>query len=171
MCLPDVENPTFPIPTFCLISHPSVYRFQKKNTQFWPNWALFTIICPKFTQFMNLGSFVSDEPPPQRYTKFREKVPQKSGTYIRTPCQCENPRHQIAQIEFRNAKFLYARGRCPLQPPPEGCVPWTPARGPPGTSVVSQQLAPPPFQRLDPPLKKARWIYGKKRKTGRKISI
>ena len=30
---------------------------------------------------LNLGSFVSDENPPDRYTKFREKVPQKAGTY------------------------------------------------------------------------------------------
>ena len=26
---------------------------------------------------------------PDRYTKIREKAPQKAGTYIRTPCQCE----------------------------------------------------------------------------------
>ena len=26
---------------FCQISHPSVYHFQKKSTQFWPNWVFF----------------------------------------------------------------------------------------------------------------------------------
>ena len=52
MCLPDLENLTISIPIFCQISHPSVYHFQKKSTQFGSNWVLFTIICPKFTQFM-----------------------------------------------------------------------------------------------------------------------
>ena len=37
---------------FYLISHPSVYHFGKKSTQFWPNWVLFTIMCPKYTQFI-----------------------------------------------------------------------------------------------------------------------
>ena len=36
---------------FCSISNPSVYHFQMKSTKFWPNWVLFTIICPKYTQF------------------------------------------------------------------------------------------------------------------------
>ena len=41
----------------------------------------------------------------------------------------------------------------PLQPPPRGYAPWTPARGQsPETPIVGQLLAPPPFQRLDPPL-------------------
>ena len=91
MCLPHLENLTFSIPIFCPISHPSVYHFQKKSTQFWPNWMLFTIICPKYT-LCNLGSFVSDEKPPSdRYTNFREKAPQKAGTYTYTKTMCENP--------------------------------------------------------------------------------
>ena len=62
--------------------------------------------------------------------------------------------HQIARIEFRNSKFPYARGIWPLQPPPGGSTPWTPARGPAHWNprhwlTIS---APPPFQRLDPPL-------------------
>ena len=48
----DLENLTFSIPIFCLIYHPSVYHFRKKSTQFCPNWMLFTIICPKYTQSM-----------------------------------------------------------------------------------------------------------------------
>ena len=52
MCLTDLENLTISIPIFCQISHPSVYHFRKKNTQFGSNWVLFTIICPKYTQFM-----------------------------------------------------------------------------------------------------------------------
>ena len=51
MCLLDHENLTFSIPILCPISHPSVYHFRKKSTQFWPNWVLFTIICPTYTQF------------------------------------------------------------------------------------------------------------------------
>ena len=34
--------------------------------------------------------------------------------------------HQIARIEFRNAKFPYARGLCPLVTPARGPAPWTP---------------------------------------------
>ena len=42
--------------------------------------------------------------------------------------------HQIARIEFRNSKFPYARGLCPLDPP----------RGPaPGTPIIGQQFGPP----------------------------
>ena len=52
MCLPDLENLTFSIPIFCLLFHLSVYNFRRKSTQVWPNWVLFTIICPKYTQFM-----------------------------------------------------------------------------------------------------------------------
>ena len=52
MWLLNVKNLTLSIPILCRISHPSVYHFQKKTTQFWPNWILFTIICPKYTQFM-----------------------------------------------------------------------------------------------------------------------
>ena len=52
MCLPDLENLTIFIPIFCQISYPWVYHFRKKRTQFWTNWVLFTIVCPKYTQFM-----------------------------------------------------------------------------------------------------------------------
>ena len=51
MCLLDHKNLTFSIPILCPISHPSVYHFRKKSTQFLPNWVLFTIICPTYTQF------------------------------------------------------------------------------------------------------------------------
>ena len=41
---------------FCPISHPAVYHFWKKSIQlFWPNWVIFTRICPKYTQFMLFG--------------------------------------------------------------------------------------------------------------------
>ena len=39
MCLPDLENLTFSIPIFCLISPPPFsIPFSKGSTQFWPNW-------------------------------------------------------------------------------------------------------------------------------------
>ena len=53
--------------------------------------------------------------------------------------------HQIARIEFRNSKFPYARGLCPLATPARGPAPWNPRHW-------STIWAPPPFQRLDPPL-------------------
>ena len=46
--------------------------------------------------------------------------------------------HQIARIEFRNAQFSYARGRCPFQPLPGGSAP-----GPPPGHRAS--IPPPPF--------------------------
>ena len=52
--------------------------------------------------------------------------------------------HQIARIEFRNSKFPYARGLCPLDPR-QGASPLEPP------SLVNN-LAP-LFERLDPPLK------------------
>ena len=82
MCLPNVKNLTFSIPIFCLISHPSINHFWKKSTQFWPNWVLFTIICPKYTQFMYFGLLRLWWKSPDHFTKFCEKAPQKAGTYI-----------------------------------------------------------------------------------------
>ena len=52
----------------------------KESTQFWPNWVLFTIICPKYTQFYTIWVPMSLMKTPDSYTKFREKVPQKAGT-------------------------------------------------------------------------------------------
>ena len=50
ICLLHLENLTFSIPTFSTITHPSVYHFRKKSTQFSSNWVLFTKICSKYTQ-------------------------------------------------------------------------------------------------------------------------
>ena len=57
----------------------TVYCFRKKSTQFWPNWVLSTIICQNTPNLCNLGSFVSDEPPPHRYTKFAKKPPKRQA--------------------------------------------------------------------------------------------
>ena len=37
--------------------------------------------------------------------------------------------HQIARIEFRNSKFPYARGLCPLATPARGLCPLDPCQG------------------------------------------
>ena len=66
MCLPNLQNLTLSIPMFCLISHPSVYHFWKKSTQFWPNWVHFTIY-PNTPNLFNLGSFIADENPRSLY--------------------------------------------------------------------------------------------------------
>ena len=62
--------------------------------------------------------------------------------------------HQIARIEFRNSKFPYARGLCPLATPARGLCPLDPRQGasPLEPPSLINNLAPPPFQRLDPPL-------------------
>ena len=57
--------------------------------------------------------------------------------------------YQIAQIEFRNAKFAYARGLCPLATPARGPTPWTPV-------FVTNFTAPRGEAILDPPV--CRWI-------------
>ena len=82
MCLPDLENMTFSIPIFYPISHPSVYHFWKKSTQFWPYWVLFTILSPKILPIYVIWASSSLTKTPGRYTKFREKAPQKAGTYM-----------------------------------------------------------------------------------------
>ena len=53
--------------------------------------------------------------------------------------------HQIARIEFRNAKFPYARGLCPLATPARGPTPWTPV-------LVTNFTAPRGEAILDPPV-------------------
>ena len=52
MCLPDLKNWAFSIPIFCHITHPSVYHFQKKNTQFCSYLGAFHHNLLKCTQFM-----------------------------------------------------------------------------------------------------------------------
>ena len=61
--------------------------------------------------------------------------------------------HQIAQIEFRNAKFSYARGPCPLATPARGLYTLDPHQG--ASPLENQSLVNnlgPPFQWLDLPL-------------------
>ena len=59
--------------------------------------------------------------------------------------------HQIARIEFRNSKFPYARGLCPLATLARGPASWNPHH--------RSTIWVPPFQRLDPPLPTCNPMY------------
>ena len=71
----DLENLTFSIPpisiSFSKEKHPILSKLG----------AFFIRICQNTSNLCNLGSFIADENPLDRYTKFREKAPQKAGTY------------------------------------------------------------------------------------------
>ena len=105
MCLPNLENLTFSIPIFRSITHPIVYHFQKKSTQFCQNWVLFTIICSKYTQFLNLGSFVSVEDPPIAIPNFAKRH-LKRQAHIRIPCQCEDPPGLICTYKAKSRHVI-----------------------------------------------------------------
>ena len=79
--LPNLEKWTFSI-QFLPITHPSVYPFRQKNTQFCSNWVLFTMICSKYTQFLNLGPFVSDENPSIAKPNCTKKRQKARNTYV-----------------------------------------------------------------------------------------
>ena len=64
--------------------------FDKKAPNFAQIGCFFTIICSKYTQFLNLGSFISDENPPIAIPNFAKKHPKRQA-HISIPCQCENP--------------------------------------------------------------------------------
>ena len=77
---------------------PSVYHFQKKSTQFCPNWALFTIICQ--SSLCSLGSIISDENPPIAIPNFAKKHPKRQA-HMRIPCQCENHPQDFSSWRLR----------------------------------------------------------------------
>ena len=52
----------------CLRPCSSVYHFQNKSTQYYSNWLLFTIICSKYTQFMQFGHLHLWEKPTNCFT-------------------------------------------------------------------------------------------------------
>ena len=70
MCLLHLEKLTFSIPTFSTITHPSVYHFRKKSTQF----CSIGCFLPKFAQntpnLYNLSSVICDENLPIAIPKF-----------------------------------------------------------------------------------------------------
>ena len=78
------KNLTFSIPIFCVISHPSVYHFRKKSTQFWTIGCSLQLYAPNTPNLCNLGSFVSDENPQVAISNFAKKHPKRQGTYTYT---------------------------------------------------------------------------------------
>ena len=88
MCLPDVENLTFSIPFFCWISHPSVYRFRKKSTQF----CAFYNNLPKIHPICVIWTPSALMKTPRSLCQISWKSAPKGRHIIpRIPCQCENP--------------------------------------------------------------------------------
>ena len=86
----------------------SVYHFWKKRTLFWPNWVLFTIICPKYTQ-SNLGSFVSDENPTIAIPNFVKKRPKGRHIYVYCVKEGTSPppgKYQEGKVKIRNYNTL-----------------------------------------------------------------
>ena len=144
MCLPDLENLTFSIPIFCLISHPSVYHFWKKAPNFDQLGAFYNNLRKIHPVLYNLGSLVSDENPPIAIPNFMKKCPEKQAHNMHhIPCQCENP-------------LVIC---CPLLPPNEitlctevyGEPPfWVPVRPPspppPCRPLILKRLATPLFE-------------------------
>ena len=91
MWVPDLENLTFSIPIFCLISHPSVYYFWKKSTQFWPMGAFYNYL-PKIHPICVIWA----PPSPMKTSRSLYQILRKSapkGWHI--PCQCENPHPRV----------------------------------------------------------------------------
>ena len=106
MCLPNFKNLTFSKPFFWRITHPPVYQFLKKITKFCPNWMLFSIICSKYTQFLNLGSFVSDETfligiLNFTHTHTHKNCPKRQA-HIHLPSQYETPPRWEPRLKSRD---------------------------------------------------------------------
>ena len=91
MCLLDLENPTFSIPICCQICHPSVYHFWRLKCPILTKLGVFYDNLPKLHPIYVIWAHSSRWNPPIAIPNFAKKVPQKAGTYIRLPCQCENP--------------------------------------------------------------------------------
>ena len=92
MCLPDLENLTFSIPIFCLISHPSVYHFRKEA----PNFDQIGCFLQWFAQytpsFIRFGFPCLWWKPLIAIPNFVKKCPKRQAHNMHhIPCQCENP--------------------------------------------------------------------------------
>ena len=100
MCLPDLENLTISIPIFCLICPPISIPFSKEKHPILTKLGAFYNIWPKIHPiFLNLGCFISDEPPPIAIPNFTKKRPKRQA-HIRIPCQCEDPPGLIPLMPF-----------------------------------------------------------------------
>ena len=76
--------------------------FSIKSTQFCPNWVLFTIICSKYTQFVNLGFFVFGENPPIAIPNFPKKQMMVDMT-AEHPVNAIRRYHGIYAIPYRHS--------------------------------------------------------------------
>ena len=121
MCLPDLEKLTFSIPIFCLISHPSVYHFQKKSTQFWPNWMFFFFFnnLPKIHPIYVTWAPSSLMKTPNHYTKFHTKKIAPKGRHIyvyhvkvRTPPRDFNLSLTIIYDQYTILFFFFLNEMC-----------------------------------------------------------
>ena len=74
VCLPNLKNWTFSIPIFCPITHPPVYFFRKKLN-----------LNKIYTQFLNLGYWVSMKPHKSLYQISQKKKKHLRGRHICIP--------------------------------------------------------------------------------------
>ena len=93
MCLPNLKKSDFLYTNFSPNYPPIGVPFSIEKHLILPKLgAFYHIICSKYTQFLNLGSFVSDENPPIAIPNFAKKHPKRQAHRpIRIPCQCESP--------------------------------------------------------------------------------
>ena len=77
---------------FLLNFPPISIPFSKEKHPIWPNWVLFTIICPKYTQIYN-------KKPPIAIPNFAKKRPKRQA-HIRIPCQCDNVRPPLRGLSL-----------------------------------------------------------------------
>ena len=71
---------------------PTSVPFMIENHPTCPNWVFVTIFCSKHTQFLNLGSSVSDENPPIAIPNFMKKHLNRQAHYVCTMSIWELPR-------------------------------------------------------------------------------
>ena len=79
------------IPIFCQISHSSAYQVWKKKNPILTKLDAFYNNLPKIHPIYVIWAPSSLMNTPDRYTKFREKAPQKAGTYTFTMSMWEPP--------------------------------------------------------------------------------
>ena len=89
-CLPDLENLTFSIPIFLPNFSPISIPFSKEKHPILTKLGVFYNNLPKIQPIYVIWAPSSLMKTPRHYTKFREKAPQKAGTYTYA-CQYETP--------------------------------------------------------------------------------
>ena len=108
MCLPDLENLTFSIYQFLPNFPPISIPFSKEKHPLLTKLGAFYNNLPKIHPIYVIwapSSLVN----PHRYTKFREKAPQKAGTYTFTMSMWDPPpgSHQTHAQSWHKPKLWY----------------------------------------------------------------